>query len=488
MGGGNGSNNNGAPPAVNIANPAPLGLLCFGMTTLTLMYVEMGWCEPEFTVQVAAFAFALGGLGQVFVAVFEILKGSSFSFAVFFCYGAFWLTFAIEYYQKQHLDVNSEGEQIYKHPIGSALYLGQWGVLTFCFWIVTLRKNVLLVGVFMLLWMTFFLLAAASASGNETIKIVGGYFGFFTAVGAFYTGVAELINEEYGRHVLPGLKPLYTPERLVLTPELIESLIIYDKKTNTALYQFRGLQIRTSDDVEAVEAGVRRVLDHASKMQSPSEKRRYFGKVHIMADYNDSFIADDVADQYWQMAKQLEKKYYLSVTRFCVTSMGTGLRSGGTNAVGGGRHKSEEEEAAERTRSIILNQLQSIQAMSRVVTPAASNISDGPDYYSDNPRKTPTHGSPTFQPKAHTSNIGYPLSNDGGDMDFNTMMKDCDDIEKSTEHVLRQEQQRREAAEAAETTTGNGSESTNNTQPLSTHKSVEEQQTEGVIKHEKLKD
>lgn len=111
--------------ASSLGNPAPLGLLCFGMTTLTLMYVEMGWAEIDFEMQIAALALALGGIGQVLVAIFEIIKGSSFSFAVFFCYGAFWIAWALSYLHKQHLNANSDGELLYNHPTGSALYLAQ---------------------------------------------------------------------------------------------------------------------------------------------------------------------------------------------------------------------------------------------------------------------------------------------------------------------------------------------------------------------------
>ena len=198
--------------------------------------------------------------------------------------------------------------------------------------------------------------------------MAAGYFGFATAVGAFYTGVAELINEEYGRHVLPGLKPLYTPERLVLTPKAVQSLIIYDRKSNTALLQFRGLQIRTHEDVAAIEAGVKHVIHTAS---TNSIKCGDAGKVHVIVDYNDTVIADDVADEYWAMTKRLQKKYYKSVTRFAVTSFGTGQRAGPPE------HTNDTTAAAQQ--QLVLNQLQSLQTLSRLVTPAASNISDTDD-------------------------------------------------------------------------------------------------------------
>ena len=79
---------------MTLGNPAPLGLLSFGMTTLMLMMVESGWAETDFEYVVVGYAIFFGGVGQVLVAIFELLQGSSFSFAVFFSYGAFWLGWA----------------------------------------------------------------------------------------------------------------------------------------------------------------------------------------------------------------------------------------------------------------------------------------------------------------------------------------------------------------------------------------------------------
>eukprot|EP00977_Amphora_coffeiformis_P029664 scaffold42155_cov183-Amphora_coffeaeformis.AAC.1 len=124
----------------NIGNPAPLGLLAFGMTTLMLMYVEMEWCEKDFEVIVAGTAMALGGAGQVLVAIFEILKGSSFSFAVFGCYGFFWLGWALVYFERNKTD-SLFGEASYQD--GSTLWFTQW--------------------------VTFFLLAAANA--RESVEL-----------------------------------------------------------------------------------------------------------------------------------------------------------------------------------------------------------------------------------------------------------------------------------------------------------------------------
>lgn len=297
--------------SVTLGNPAPLGLLAFGMTTMMLMYVEMGWCETDFEDTIAGTALGLGGAGQVLVAIFEMLKGSSFSFAVFGCYGFFWIGWAVVYIESNRLD-SEFGEVSYQD--GKTLWFTQWGVLTSCFWVITWRKNYALIIVFFFLQMTFFLLAIANAQDSVEIRKTAGYFGFVTACGAFYTGVAELINEEYGRHLLPGLQPVYRPQTLKLTPESITRRIDYDPKTNTILLQFRGLQINKSEHVQAIETAVETAVLAA---KSPDNR------VHVVADYSNAVIAEDVTHAYWEMAKGLETKYYLSATRFHVSSFGT---------------------------------------------------------------------------------------------------------------------------------------------------------------------
>ena len=298
----------------SLGNPAPLGLLAFGMTTMLLMYVETGWVENDFTTMVYGYAVFYGGVCQFLVGIFEIIKGSSFSFAVFGSYGAFWLGWAIVTVEKYRN--TAFGDATY--PGGKAAFFAQWGILSCCFFVITLRKNICLIVVFGLLSITFFLLAAGAKSGNERVTHAAGYFGFFTAVGAFYTGVAELVNEEWGRHVLPGICPLRTPERLAITKATILKLTTYDKKTNSLFLQFSGLQINRPEDVEAIREGVMSAILDSEAPDS---------KVHVIADYKDVTIAKELEDAYWAMAKDLERKHYLSVRRFYVSSFGT--RSGG---------------------------------------------------------------------------------------------------------------------------------------------------------------
>lgn len=292
-------------------NPAPLGLFAFGMTTIMLMYVEMGWAETAFEVQITGVAVFFGGLGQLLVGIFELFKGSSFSFAVFLSYGAFWLGWASVYIERAR-DDSSFGETSYQN--GMTLFLAQWGVLTCLFFVMTLRKNICLIVVFSLLALTFFLLAAANATEKAAVRKTAGYFGFFTGVGAMYTGFAELVNEEWGRHVLPGLHPLHSPERTIISKDSILKLTSYDKGTNSMFLQFSGLQIKLPEHVDAIrEAVTTAIMD----VKAPNNK------VHVIVDYKNATIAKEIEDFYWSMAHEIEHKYYLSVRRFYVSSFGT---------------------------------------------------------------------------------------------------------------------------------------------------------------------
>jgi uncharacterized protein len=285
-----------------LGNPAPLGLLAFGMTTMNLMYVEMGWCETDFEASVAGTAFFFGGLCQLLVGIFELIRGSSFAFAVFGSYAAFWLGWAFVMTEK-HRTTSLFRDASYDD--GSVLAYVQWGVLSSCFFL-----NRALVTVFALLSCTFYLLAIAKATHLQEWKKTAGYFGFVTGLGAFYTAIAELVNEEFRRHVLPGLQPLYSPQRAVITVTFIKSLLEYSRSTNTLLMRFRGLNISTKDDVMAINKAVESTIHHVHPQ----------GKVHVVCDYLNTYVDDNIAEEYWDMVADLQHRYYLSVTRFNVSS------------------------------------------------------------------------------------------------------------------------------------------------------------------------
>lgn len=301
---------------LKLGNPAPLGLFAFGMTTSLLMYVEMGWVEHEFQERIFGLMAFYGGLAQLVVGVFELIHGSTFGFAAFCSYGAYWMCQALVFHEEHSADSSFTGD--YKD--GKVAFFATWGLMTVGFWSCTFRKNIALVVVFGLLWVTFFLLAGASSLTGESkanfLKVAGAV-GFATALSAFYTGFAELINEEYGCDALPGLQPLAAPRAAgAVDARLVRSRASYWKSSNTLRVSLRGLHIAAPVEVEAIVEGLR------SKI---AESKPPGGKVHALIDYEGATIAEGLAEEYWRAVRQLEADCYLSARRHhVVPSFGGG--------------------------------------------------------------------------------------------------------------------------------------------------------------------
>jgi len=194
-------------PPTQLANPAPLGLVGFGMTTALLMLVDLGWVEPAFKELVWGYAVWFGGACQLITAIFEIFKNNTFGAAAFGSYGAFWLGWAMMYMKTK--ESNPDGSPVFtgNFEAGEVLFFTAWGLLTTCFFAITTRKNVALMLVFGLLAATFFLLAIAKAVGGGWPKVAG-TVGLLTAACAIYTAMAEIVNHEWKQSLFPGLQPL----------------------------------------------------------------------------------------------------------------------------------------------------------------------------------------------------------------------------------------------------------------------------------------
>ncbi|KAL1527563.1 hypothetical protein AB1Y20_008950 [Prymnesium parvum] len=297
--------------SVTLGNPAPLGLLAFGMTTALLMYVDLGWVEHAYLEEVFGYMAFYGGFAQLIVGVLELFKGSSFGFAAFGSYGAFWMGQAIVFLESRKLTTDFDGSAAY--PGGKCAFFCTWGVFTFGFWICTFRKNVCLVVVFGLLMLTFFLLAGAAVKGegHEDVLKVAASFGFATAVAAVYTAFAELINEQYGRHLLPGIKPLVSSGPKTIDAKLMDKVIQYSERSNTMSMSLAHLQIQSVDDIEVIRSGIERRI----KAVKPDG-----GKVHAIVNYKGTSINDELVSEYWKMTQDIQSRFYLSVKRFHVTS------------------------------------------------------------------------------------------------------------------------------------------------------------------------
>ncbi|MBU6418794.1 MAG: acetate uptake transporter [Proteobacteria bacterium] len=178
---------------MKLANPAPLGLFGFSLTTWLLCLVNAGFLPGTSVPLVLAMAIAFGGTAQFCAGLMEMAKGNSFGFVAFCSYGAFWWSFAlfVEFFAK---DVPAAA-------VGQ--YLLAWGAFTFAMWIGTFALNRALFLIFLALWITFALLGLANLLGMPSLGTLGGYGGLITALIAFYLAAAEIINEAHGHTVLP---------------------------------------------------------------------------------------------------------------------------------------------------------------------------------------------------------------------------------------------------------------------------------------------
>ena len=178
---------------MKLANPAPLGLCGFALTTWLLSMINAGWFLPTSMPLVLAMAFAFGGTAQFVAGVCELPRGNSFGFTAFCAFGAFWWSFAL-FVMLPHAGVAAGF-------VG--WYLALWGVFTLFMWFGTFATNRAVSTVFLLLWITFFLLAAGEWTDITLLHRLGGYFGLATAAAAVYLAAAEIINEAHGRVRLP---------------------------------------------------------------------------------------------------------------------------------------------------------------------------------------------------------------------------------------------------------------------------------------------
>jgi succinate-acetate transporter protein len=177
------------------ANPAPLGLLGFGMTTVLLNLHNAGLYGLDS--MVLAMGIFYGGIAQVIAGIMEWRKNNTFGTTAFISYGMFWLTLvALLLMSRNNLWTGYDATSF-------GTYLLLWGVFTAFMFVGTLRLNRALQVVFGSLVVLFFLLAAGNYAGSDCLKRVAGYEGVFCGLSAVYAGVAQVLNEVYGRTVLP---------------------------------------------------------------------------------------------------------------------------------------------------------------------------------------------------------------------------------------------------------------------------------------------
>jgi len=179
------------------ANPAPLGLFGFGMTTILLNLHNAGFYELN--AMILGMGIFFGGIAQIIAGIEEWKKNNTFGATAFTAYGAFWLTLVALIL----IPKTSFGASLKSDEISMGFYLVVWGLFTLFMYVGTLRLNRALQTIFLSLTILFFLLAIRDFSGNKTIGTIAGYEGIFCGLSAFYAGAAQVLNEVYGRVVMP---------------------------------------------------------------------------------------------------------------------------------------------------------------------------------------------------------------------------------------------------------------------------------------------
>ncbi len=179
-----------------LANPAPLGLMGFGMTTILLNLHNAGFFVLG--TMILSMGLFYGGIAQIIAGIMEYKKGNTFGTTAFTSYGLFWLSLVF-----MKILPNTGLWDVAPEISAISAYLIMWGIFTFFMFLGTLKKNIALQVVFLSLTVLFFLLAIGDITGNADITRIAGFEGIFCGASAIYLAMAEVLNETYDRTILP---------------------------------------------------------------------------------------------------------------------------------------------------------------------------------------------------------------------------------------------------------------------------------------------
>ncbi len=175
-------------------NPAPLGLLGFGMTTVLLNIANAGYYSLN--TMVLGMGLCYGGIAQIIAGIQEWKKGNTFGATAFTSYGLFWLSLVA-------LLLLPSGSGMATDSKALATYFFMWGLFTLVMFVGTLKLNRALQVVFLTLTVLFFLLCIKESGGNATVGKIAGWEGIICGLSAVYAGLAQVLNEVFGKVVLP---------------------------------------------------------------------------------------------------------------------------------------------------------------------------------------------------------------------------------------------------------------------------------------------
>ena len=177
-----------------VANPGPLGLLGFGMTTVLLNLHNAGLLP--LSIVIVAMGIALGGLAQIIAGIRELCQGNTFAGTAFTAYGLFWWSLVLIWVNPfEGINAATKTDMGY--------YLLLWGIFTAFMFVGTLKHNRATQVVFGSLTVLFMLLAIGDFTGNHTITMIAGFEGIFCGLSAIYSAMGQILNAEYGKEVMP---------------------------------------------------------------------------------------------------------------------------------------------------------------------------------------------------------------------------------------------------------------------------------------------
>jgi len=193
------------PAASAIANPAPLGLSAFALTTFVLSSVNAGFIVPSVGVGtniVVGLALFYGGIVQLLAGMWEFRSGNTFGATAFSSYGGFWLALGFVFIPGSGILDSFAKSPAALHPALGLFLLG-WTIFTGMMFLGALRSNMALIALFALLFLTFLALTIAELGGGTTFTVLGGWLGILTALVAWYTALAGVLTASKGVFSLP---------------------------------------------------------------------------------------------------------------------------------------------------------------------------------------------------------------------------------------------------------------------------------------------
>jgi succinate-acetate transporter protein len=188
-----------AAPGADIADPGPLGLCGFALTTFVLSAINAGWYDAATTPIVVGLALFYGGLAQLTAGMWEFKKANTFGATAFTSYAAFWISLAAFLVLQGHIFTIPKAQV----PTALGLFLLGWTIFTGIMLLASFRTNGALIVTFILLFLTFALLTIGELGPSNTWHQIGGWTGVATAIAAWYTALAGVLRSTFKRQILP---------------------------------------------------------------------------------------------------------------------------------------------------------------------------------------------------------------------------------------------------------------------------------------------